>query len=460
MKLNVGHLKFLVSVLKENLVGSYIHKFIEYSKTDYVFTSSKNKEQQVIISLQSSHPFILLGHIDELNSTLSSSFFLQLRKELDHSQIKDIYLWNEDRIIAFEIESQNEIYEINTRHLVIELITGAANMMLLDENKNILLIYRSVSLDQDRPLFKGLPYSLPSKNSSWTVTNESISFNIEEEFNNYFNSLKEKRRKDKFSRVIKVITSNKKSLLKKIEKQEKDLNSASSLETYKLYGDLLFTYMWEIKEITNPLILDDISVPIDITKSLKDNALAYYKKYQKSKSAIEHLQNQLRINKEELEYFLTLENQYINASERDLFEIEEELVMNGYLRDLNPRKKKTKKAYEPYFVYFKGTKIGYGKNNLQNDYLTFTLASKKDCYLHIHNHPGSHIVIFDSNPSNEVITFASELALFLGKVDDGDVIFTKVSKLQKTNKKGLVTFKKYQTFHISTYDKRKFTSLH
>ena len=58
---------------------------------------------------------------------------------------------------------------------------------------------------------------------------------------------------------------------------------------------------------------------------------------------------------------------------------------------------------------------------------------KKDCYLHIHNHPGSHIVIFDSNPSNEVITFASELALFLGKVDNPEDYWTEeeVSDLKK-----------------------------
>ncbi len=460
MKFKVEHLKYLVKVLKSNLEGASIHRFIEYSKTDFVFNNSKNKDQQVIISLQSSHPFILFGKINDLCSSLASPFYLQLKNELEHSLIKNISLWNDDRIIAFEIESQNAIYEINNRYLVIELITGAPNLLLLDENKKILLVYKPSSLDQNRPLLKGLPYVLPNKNNSFTINDEVIPFNIEEEFNNYFLSLKEKRKKDKYSKVIKVITSNIKSLKKKINNQEKDLASARDLETFKLYGDLLFTYMYDIKEITNPLIIEDIKIPIDVKKTLKDNGLTYYKKYQKSKNALIHLQVQLKLNKEELEYFLTLENQFNAASERELLEIKEELVINGYIHDSMKKRKKAKKAYEPYFIYYKNTKIGYGKNNFQNDYLSFTLANKNYYYLHIKNHPGSHIVIFDNNPSNEIITYASELALFLGNLNDGDVILTKVKELKKTTKKGLVTFNNYQTIHISNYDKKKFTSIH
>lgn len=460
MKFKVEHLKYLVEELKRNLEGAYIHHFIEYSKTDFVFNNSKNKEQQVIISLQSSHPFILFGNINDLCSSLASPFYLQLKNELEHSLIKNISLWNDDRIIAFEIESQNAIYEINNRYLVIELITGAPNLLLLDENKKILLVYKPSFLDQNRPLLKGLPYLLPNKTNSFVINDEIISFNIKEEFNNYFFNLKEKRKKDKYSKVIKVITTNIKSLKKKISNQEKDLTSALDLETFKLYGDLLLTYMYDIKEVTNPIIIEDIKIPLDINKTLKDNALSYYKKYQKSKNALIHLQEQLKQNKEELEYFLTLENQFNAASERELIEIAEELVINGYIHEPIKKQKKIKKSYEPYFIYYKDIKIGYGKNNLQNDYLSFTLANKNYYYLHIKDHPGSHIVIFDNNSSSEIITYAAELALFLGNLNDGDVILTKVKELKKTNKKGLVTFNNYQTIHISNYDKSKFTSIH
>lgn len=460
MKMNVANLRYLVKTLKPLLVGSYIHKFVEYSKTDYLFNVSKNKEKQVIISLQSSRPFLLLGQINDLTSSLSSSFFLQLRKEVEHAYIKDINLLNNDRIISIEIEAQNEIYEINRRFLILELITGMPNLLLLDEDNSILLAYRSTSFEQERTILKGVPYTLPNKNSEFNDNNEEIPFDINQEFNDYYKTLIEKRRKDKFYRINKVIKQNIKSLKTKIKKQTIDLENAENGENFKLYGDLLFTYMYEIKEYTSPLVLDEISIPLDLSKSLKDNALIYYKKYQKSKSALEHLIKQLTINKEELEYFLLLENQYAFASERDLLEIEEELIENGYLKQTIIRKKKSKKAYEPYFIYYKDTKIGYGKNNLQNDYLTFTLASKKDCYLHILNHPGSHIVIFNPNPSKEVIEFACALSLFLANKDDGDVIFTKVNELSKTSKKGLVTFKHYQTLHISSYDRNLFTSLH
>ncbi len=460
MKFKVENLRYLVRVLKENLEGAYIHRFIEYSKTDFVFNNSKNKDQQVIISLQSSHPFILFGKINDLGSSLASSFYLQLKNELEHCLIKNISLWNNDRIIAFEIESQNAIYEINNRYLVIELITGASNLLLLDENKNILLVYKPSFLDQERPLLKGAPYVLPSKNSSFLITEETIPFSIESEFNNYFENLKEKRKKDKYSKVIKVINSNIKSLKKKIANQEKDLISASSLETFKLYGDLIYTYMYEIKDITNPLIIDDIAIPIDTSKSLKDNGGIYYKKYQKAKTALIHLEAQLKINKEELEYFLTLQNQFESASERDILEIEEELIINKYISETSKKRKQTKKSYEPYFIHYNNVKIGYGKNNLQNDYLSFTLANKAHYYLHIKDHPGSHIVIFDSNPTNDIIAYAAELALFLGKLNDGDIILTKIKELKKTSKKGLVTFNSYQTIHISSYDKNKFSFIH
>ena len=97
-------------------------------------------------------------------------------------------------------------------------------------------------------------------------------------------------------------------------------------------------------------------------------------------------------------------------------------------------------------------------HNIQNNYLTFTLANKNHYFLHINKDHGPHVIIFSENPNKKVIEFACELALFLAKKNDGDVIFTKVKTIKKGPALGLVILSTYETYHISKF-KNDFNSL-
>lgn len=454
MKYQVGHLLYIAQEIKERYVGSYIHRFQEYTKTDYFLSFSKAKNERLFISLQSSHPMVdIVTQSTSTFNALGTPLFLQLRKELDHAFLEDVEIWNQDRILALRLSCTNEIYQTNTRYLVIELITGNANLLFLDENKTILALYHSTSFDATRPLLKGITYTLPIQNDTFKKEIEVLPYSLSSFFNLYEKEVEDKRRKDQYAIILKTIKSQKKSLLKKKKNQMMDYQNALGAEKYKTYGDLLFTYLYTLKDGVTEVVLEDTTIPLDPLKSLKDNAVNYYKKYQKAKSALEHLTVQMKETEEDIAYFTLLEEQWNHASEKELQEMYIELVENHYIKVKKVKSKKEKKAFEPYFTSFKQVKIGYGKNNLQNDYLTFHLSKKKGYFLHVKDHPGSHVVIFDEHPSKEVLEYAGALALYLGGFLDGDVIYTPLGEVTKTTKKGLVQLKKYQTLHISSLPK-------
>lgn len=105
----------------------------------------------------------------------------------------------------------------------------------------------------------------------------------------------------------------------------------------------------------------------------------------------------------------------------------------------------------PYYVLFNDTKIGFGKNSSQNNELTFKIAKKNNYFLHIDKNHGSHIVIFNENPTNEEKQFASELALKLSKMNDGDVCFSSIKNIKKSSVLGKVIMLEYETFHINKF---------
>ncbi len=454
MKYQVGHLLYIAKEMKERYIGSYFHRFQEYSKTDYFLSFSKAKNERLFISLQSSHPMVdIVTHNASTFSALGTPLFLQLRKELDHAFLEDVEVWNQDRILALRLSCTNEIYQTHIRYLVIELITGNANLLFLDEDKTILALYRSTSFDANRPLLKGITYTLPTQNDTFKKEIEVLPYSLSSFFDLYEKEVEDKRRKDQYAIVIKTIKSQKKALMKKKKNQMMDYQNALGAEKYKMYGDLLFTYLYALKDTGNEVVIEDVTIPLDPLKSLKDNAVSYYKKYQKSKSALEHLTIQMKETDEDIAYFTLLEEQWNHASEKELQEMYIELVDNNYIKVKKGKVKKEKKAFEPYFTSYHQVKIGYGKNNLQNDYLTFHLSKKKGYFLHVKDHPGSHVVIFDEHPTKEVIEYAASIALYLGGFLDGDVIYTPLNEVMKTTKKGLVQLKKYQTLHISSLPK-------
>ena len=261
---------------------------------------------------------------------------------------------------------------------------------------------------------------------------------------------------DLFKAVRKELHKN----TSKLPKLEASLEEAMDCEKYREYGDLLFAYMHTIEktaQITLPSFENEamVTIPIDMRYDLKQNANRYYQKYHKFKRAQNILSEQICLCKQEIEYFETLEIQLEQASMQDAMEIREELSKQNYIKPLKTRIRKKKKQELPHFETFQfdDITIYVGKNNLQNDYVTWKLARKQDTWLHVKDLHGSHVIITTDHPDEATLRNAAMLAAWYsqGRYSSSvPVNYCLVRQLKKIpgNKGSLVSLSNYKTIYI------------
>ncbi|MBD7936782.1 NFACT family protein [Cytobacillus sp. Sa5YUA1] len=289
----------------------------------------------------------------------------------------------------------------------------------------------------------------------------------------YFGKAERDRVKQQGNDLEKFISNEKEKNTKKIEKLKQTMQDAKNAEQFQLYGELITAHMYAIQrgmdEIEVSNYYDEngsnVLIPLDTQKTPSQNAQLYFKKYQKAKHAKQVVQEQIDQAYEEVNYFDHLLQQIQTASPKDIEEIREELVEGGYLRERQRKQKKpgNTKPILDYFVASDGTEMIVGKNNKQNDYLTNKLAAKDDIWLHTKDIPGSHVVIRDKAPSNEVIQEAACLAAYFSKARNSSSVpvdFTKVRNVKKPSgaKPGFVIYDQQQTIFV-TPDEEKVISL-
>lgn len=197
-----------------------------------------------------------------------------------------------------------------------------------------------------------------------------------------------------------VVTSALERCQKKLDLHKKELVDTEDRDLYRVYGELLNTYGYSAKEgdasieVVNYYTNENLVIPLDETLSAIDNAKKYFAKYNKLKrtyEAVTKLLTENELERQHLESIITSLD--IARSEADLVEIREEIMDSGYIR----RKKGVKQAKvtsKPFhYVTPEGFDIYVGKNNYQNEYLTFKLASGKDMWFHSKKAPGSHVIV-------------------------------------------------------------------
>lgn len=222
---------------------------------------------------------------------------------------------------------------------------------------------------------------------------------------------------DLFRAVKKELHKNTSKLPKLIQAKEE----AMDCEKYREYGDLLFAYMYTIEK--QPTVIlpsfetgEDVKIPIDMRYDLKQNANRHYQKYHKQKRAQEILEEQIDLCKKQIDYFETLQLQLEQASIPDAMEIREELSKQGYIRaqanKIRKKKKKEKDIPNISVFRFEEADVYVGKNNIQNDYISFKLARKNDTWLHVKDLHGSHVIITTDTPSEQLLRDASMLAAY------------------------------------------------
>ncbi|MCR5214634.1 MAG: NFACT family protein [Eubacterium sp.] len=189
---------------------------------------------------------------------------------------------------------------------------------------------------------------------------------------------------------------------KKYDLQLQQLKDTEDRDIYRIYGELLNTYGYSLKggeksfTCLNYYDNEEITIPLDENLSASENSQKYFAKYNKKKRTNTALTEFVAKTKEELDYLLSVKhNLELAETETDVTEIRRELSLAGYIRKTSQKKKEKKvEAGEPlHFLSSDGYDIYIGKNNIQNDYLSFEFASGRDLWFHAKQMPGSHVIV-------------------------------------------------------------------
>ncbi len=214
---------------------------------------------------------------------------------------------------------------------------------------------------------------------------------------------------------------------KKLDLQQKQLDDTQKKDRYRIYGELLTTYGYSAttgdKELTCTNYYDgkEITIPLDETLSPMENAKRYFDRYGKLKRTGESLEVHLTASKEELTHLESIrESLEFAETEEDLADIRRELTDFGYLKfrkDTTGSKKKPKQGAPYHYRTADGFEIYVGKNNYQNDELTFHVANGGDWWFHAKGIPGSHVILRTGGAEvpDHVFEIAGSLAAYYSK---------------------------------------------
>lgn len=257
---------------------------------------------------------------------------------------------------------------------------------------------------------------------------------------------------------------------KKLTKQEQELVATENAEEFRQKGELLTTFLHQVPnnqdqvELDNYYTSEKITIVLDKALTPNQNAQRYFKKYQKLKEAVKHLTGLIEETKETIQYLESVETALSQANLTEITEIREELIQTGFIRRRQREKIQKRKKPEKYLSTDGQTVILVGRNNLQNDELTFKMAKKEELWFHAKDIPGSHVVITGNlQPSDEVKTDAAELAAYFSKARLSNLVQVDMIEVKKLNKPtggkpGFVTYTGQKTLRV-TPDEAKIKSM-
>ena len=208
------------------------------------------------------------------------------------------------------------------------------------------------------------------------------------------------RIRQKSADLRKVVNTVLERSRKKYDLQQKQLHDTKKRDKYKVYGELIHTYGYDLEdnakklEALNYYTNEMVSIPLDPQLTPQENAQKYFDKYNKLKRTYEALTELTEETKEEILHLESISTSLdIAISEDDLTQIKEELVQFGYVKKKHSNKKTKIKSKPFHYLSSDGYHIYVGKNNFQNDELTFKFATGNDWWFHAKGMPGSHVVV-------------------------------------------------------------------
>ena len=522
----------LVWELNERLTNGRINKIYQPENDAIVLTVKNNRNNyRLLLSASPSLPLAYLTEDTGTNPMAAPNFCMLLRKHISGGRIVSIIQPEMERIIKFEIEHLNELGDLCTKFLIVELMGKHSNIIfcqpdgtIIDSIKHISLNVSSVrevlpgrsyfipntmlkmnptSIGAEDFMEKALSKPLPVGKAIYTsltgispLISEEICFRasidsgmstsglsdaeklhlfgvfsrLMEDVENHrftpviiyrgkepaeFSALPltcysdcESRIFDSISTVLRsyyaeknastrirqkshdlrhVVSTALDRTRKKYDLQLKQLKDTEKREKYKIYGEMLNTYGYGLEEGAKSLTClnyytnKEITVPLDSQLSPQENAKKYFERYGKLKRTFEALSTLTEETHEEMEHLDSISTALdLAQTEGDLAQIKEELIQAGYVKRHTSGKnaKKQKLTSQPlHYISSDGYDIYVGKNNLQNEELTFKFANGGDWWFHAKGIPGSHVVVKTGGDELPDRTFeeAARLAAYYSK---------------------------------------------
>ena len=272
------------------------------------------------------------------------------------------------------------------------------------------------------------------------------------------------------SELIRRVENELEKNRKKLGKQEEELLATENAEEFRQKGELLTTFLHQVPNDQDQVELDNyytgekIIITLDKALTPNQNAQRYFKRYQKLKEAVKHLTSLIEETRTTILYLESVETALAQASLTEIAEIREELIQTGFIRRRQREKIQKRQKPEKYLATDGQTIILVGRNNLQNDELTFKMAKKDELWFHAKDIPGSHVVITGNlQPSDEVKTDAAELAAYFSKARLSNLVQVDMIEVRKLNKPtggkpGFVTYTGQKTLRV-TPDEEKIRSM-
>lgn len=239
------------------------------------------------------------------------------------------------------------------------------------------------------------------------------------------------RIRQKSADLRKIVQTALERNIKKYDLQLKQMQDTEKRDKYKIYGELLNTYGYNIEpgaksmEALNYYTNEMITIPLDDTLTPQENAKKYFDKYGKLKRTYEALSELTVQVKEEIEHLESVSAALdIALQEDDLVQIKEELIESGYIRRKGGTKKARVTSKPFHYISSDGFHIYVGKNNYQNDELTFKFANGNDWWFHAKKIAGSHVIVKTEGQELPDRTFeeAARLAAYYSKGREQDKV--------------------------------------
>ena len=248
--------------------------------------------------------------------------------------------------------------------------------------------------------------------------------------------------RQKSSDLRRIVNTALERASKKYDLQEKQLQDADKKDIYRVYGDLLNTYGYSLKggesSFTTENFYDnnkEITIPLDKNKSAKENAKKYYDKYAKLSRTTKALSEEILKTKNDMEHLQSIQTALeVSSDDESLSQIRQELVDFGYIKKHSSAKKQKITSHPYHYISSDGYDIYVGKNNYQNEELTFKVATGNDWWFHAKGIPGSHVILKSNNEEelpDRAYEEAAALAAFYSKAKDADKV--EVDYIQKKN---------------------------